>query len=133
MYSLWDSLRQMFSWLEKTVPDALPAALRAWKCFVPFGEDSQRYAWSTRLVPQSCEADIVALLAEMHRRTLGRLPTDPEAFDAVQNADVEANAELYYRTMVRGNRQSWNILDHHMSDTIDRFVLHHGIESKGAV
>ncbi|MFJ6416048.1 erythromycin esterase family protein [Paeniglutamicibacter sp. NPDC091659] len=133
VYSLWDSLRQIFSWLEENAPDALPAALRAWKCFVPFGEDPQRYAWNTRLVPHSCEADIVALLAEVHRRTLGRLPTDPEAFDAVQNAVVAANAELYYRTMVRGNQQSWNIRDHHMCDTIDRISLHHGIESKGLV
>ena len=133
VYSLRDSLREIFTWLEANAADALPAALRAWQCFVPFGEDPQRYAWKTRLVPQSCEADVVALLAEVHRRTLGRIQNDPAAFDAVQNAVVAANAEHYYRTMVRGDRQSWNIRDHHMSDTIDRIARHHGPGSKGLV
>jgi erythromycin esterase-like protein len=46
---------------------------------------------------------------------------------------VAANAEHYYRTMVRGDRQSWNIRDHHMADTIDRIAHHHGPGSKGLV
>lgn len=133
VYSLWDSLREIFNWLDANAADSLPAALRAWQCFMPFREDPQRYAWSNRLVPQSCEADVVALLAEVHRRTLGRLHEDPSAFDAVQNAVVAANAERYYRTMVRGDRQSWNIRDYHMSDTIDRLASHHGPGSKGLV
>lgn len=133
VYSLWDSLREIFAWLEANAADALPAALRAWHCFVPFGEDPHRYAWSTRLVPASCETDVVGLLAEVRRRTLGRVKDDPAAFDAVQNALVAANAERYYRTMVRGDRQSWNIRDHHMSDTIDRIAVHHGPGSKGLV
>lgn len=133
VYSLWDSLREIFTWLESNASDALPAALRAWQCFIPYGEDPQRYAWGNRLVPQSCEADVVALLAEVHRRTMGREERDPAAFDALQNAVVAANAELYYRTMVRADRQSWNIRDHHMSDTIDRIAQHHGPGSKGLV
>ena len=133
VYSLWDSLREIFAWLDANAFDSLPAALRAWQCFIPFREDPQRYAWSNRLVPRSCEADVVALLAEVHRRTLDRVHDDPAAFDAVQNAIVAANAERYYRTMVRGDRQSWNIRDHHMSDTIDRLAGHHGPGSKGLV
>ncbi|MFJ6078058.1 erythromycin esterase family protein [Pseudarthrobacter sp. NPDC092419] len=133
VYSLWDSLREIFNWLGANAADALPAALRAWQCFVPFREDPQRYAWSNRLVPQPCEEDVVALLAEVHRRTLGRTHEDPSAFDAVQNAIVAANAERYYRTMIRGDQQSWNIRDHHMSDTIGRLARHHGFGSKGLV
>lgn len=133
VYSLWDSLREIFGWLDANAPDAVPAALRAWQCFVPFREDPQRYAASTRLVPQSCETDVVALLAEVHRQAFGRVEDDPAAFDAVQNAFVAANAERYYRTMIRGDQQSWNIRDHHMSDTIDRLARHHGPGSQGLV
>ncbi|MGX1161279.1 erythromycin esterase-like protein [Arthrobacter sp. SLBN-100] len=133
VYSLWDSLREIFGWLSTNAPDAVPAALGAWQCFVPFTEDPQRYASSTRLVPHSCEADVVALLAAVHRKTLGQVEDDPAAFDAVQNAIVAANAERYYRTMIRADRQSWNIRDHHMSDTIDRLARHHGPGSKGVV
>ncbi|UOD82957.1 erythromycin esterase family protein [Paenarthrobacter ureafaciens] len=133
VYSLWDSLREIFSWLESNAPESVPAALQAWRCFVPFGEDPQRYASATRLVPRSCEADVVGLLAEVHRQTLGRVEQDPLAFDVMQNAIVASNAEHYYRTMVRGDEQSWNIRDYHMSDTIDRLSRHHGAGSKGII
>jgi len=46
-------------------------------------------------------------------------------FNAEQNAFVARNAELYYRTMVRGGSQSWNVRDHHMVDTLDRLMAHH--------
>jgi len=132
VYSLWDSLREVVSWLEANSPQSLPMAMRAWQCFVPFREDPHRYAHSTRLVPQNCEADVVAVLAEVRQRTRQRL-VDDAAFDAVQNAEVAAGAEAYYRAMVRGDRSSWNVRDHHMADTIDRLARHHGAGSKGLV
>ena len=133
VYSLWDSLREIIGWLEGNVPDAVPAAMRAWQCFLPHHEDPHEYARSTRLVPQSCEPDVVALLAEVRNRAFSPGPHDEDAFDAVQNAEVAANAEHYYRIMVRGDRQSWNIRDHHMADTIDRVSKHLGPASKGLI
>ena len=131
VYSLWDSLRVVMSWLKANEPDALPDALRAWHCFLPYGEDPHRYAWGTRLVPRSCEPDVVSLLVEVRRRTSGR--TDEDAFDVTQNAEVAVDAERYYRIMMRADRQSWNIRDHHMTDTIDRIAQHHGPRSRGLV
>lgn len=132
VYSLWDSLRATMAWLETHAPDALPTAMQAWQCFLPYGEDPHQYAWSTRLVPTSCESDVVTLLAETRRRARGRAQ-DEGAFDAAQNAEVVADAEHYYRIMVRGDRQSWNIRDVHMADTIDRLARHLGPGSKGLV
>ena len=34
---------------------------------------------------------------------------------------------------MRGDRESWNIRDHHMTDTIDRIAQHHGPRSRGLV
>jgi erythromycin esterase-like protein len=133
VYSLWDSLRVIESWLAAHAPDALAAARRAWRCFAPYGEDPHEYAWSTRLVPQNCETDVVRLLVEVRRRTRGRPVDDEDAFDAAQNAEVVVGAERYYRTMVRGDRSSWNVRDHHMADTVDRLVDHLGPRSKGLV
>ena len=134
VYSLWDSLWQIMTWLEAHAPEAMPVALRAWQCFLPFGEDPHKYARSTRLVPASCEPEVVALLVEVRRRTQDRIEeADEDAFDAAQNAEVAADAEHYYRTMVRGDRESWNIRDHHMADTIDRITSHLGPRSKGLV
>lgn len=133
VYSLWDSLRRIFDWLEEHAPEAVPAAMQAWRCFAPYGEDPQEYAWSTRLVPETCEQDVVDLLVAVHRRTATALPDDEDAFDAWQNAEVVAGAEHYYRAMVRGDRQSWNVRDTHMADTIDRLRAHLGPGAKGLV
>jgi erythromycin esterase-like protein len=84
-------------------------------------------------VPQSCEDDVVALLIEVRRRTGQPAVGDESSFDAAQNAEVAAGAEHYYRAMVRGDRASWNIRDHHMADTIDRIDRRFGSTSKGLV
>jgi erythromycin esterase len=133
VYSLWDSLREIMNWLSQNSPESLDAAREAWQCFVPYEEDPHRYAFSTRLVPEGCEADVLALLLEVHNRASERASTDEDAFDALQNAEVAANAEHYYRIMLRGDRESWNIRDHHMADTIDRIAEHLGPESKGLI
>jgi len=133
VYSLWDSLRVILEWLTEHAPDALPDALRAWRCFAPFDEDPHEYAWSTRLVPETCEADVVALLVAVRSQTQGRTDDDESAFDAEQNAEVAVGAEHYYRVMVRGDQQSWNVRDHHMADTIDRLAAHLGPDAKGLI
>jgi erythromycin esterase len=133
VYSLWDSLRVVVSWLRENAPDALPAALEAWQCFVPYREDPHQYAWSTRLVPESCESEVVRLLLEVRRRTAPLVEDDESAFDVAQNAETAAGAEHYYRVMVRGDRASWNIRDRHMAATIARLARHHGPGSRGLV
>jgi len=130
VYSLWDSLHRVMVWLAANAPDALPAADRAWRCFAPFDEDPQRYAWSTRLVPESCERDVIDLLVQVRRAAGSRLASD---LDATQNAAIVVGAEKYYRAMVRSDRTSWNVRDLHMADTVDRIATHHGSRSKGIV
>ena len=133
VYSLWESLRRIFTYLGAHHPEAVQAAARALQCFEPYHEDPQRYAWATRLAPSSCESDVVDLLVEMHRMPL-LLDGDPEAeLDALQNAEVLVGAERYYRTMVRGDGESWNVRDCHMADTLDRLMGHHGREAKAVV
>ncbi|HEX5011526.1 MAG TPA: erythromycin esterase family protein [Planctomycetota bacterium] len=120
VYSLWESLQAIFGYLRHANPEALPAALRALLCFEPYGEDVQEYARATRLVPETCEQEVVALLAELRRR-----PAPPGAdgwFEAEQNALVLQHAEAYYRAMVRGGPESWNIRDRHMHETLERLV-----------
>jgi erythromycin esterase len=55
------------------------------------------------------------------------------AFDAEQNALVIRNAEHYYRTMIGGGPDSWNIRDRHMTETLDRLMQHHGPGAKALV
>jgi erythromycin esterase len=133
VYSLWDSLRIVIDWLTENAPDAMDNAHQAWRCFDLYAEDPQRYAWATRLVPRSCENDVVSLLVEVRQRALATPEGNESAFNALQNAEVAAGAERYYRTMVQGDRESWNVRDTHMADTVDRLGAHLGPSSKALI
>jgi erythromycin esterase-like protein len=134
VYSLWDSLYAVLGYLQKADPSALPAARRALRCFQPFGEDVQRYARATALVPASCEDKVVALLKELRgKQPPYRIAGREEFFTAEQNALVVRDAEAYYRAMVRGGPESWNIRDRHMAETLERLMRYHGPAAKAIV
>jgi len=126
VYSLWDSMRAVVEYLERIDPQLAANAKRSYRCFEPYGEDEQEYARATYLVPTSCEAEAINVLRQLLERAPQYREDGREAyFNAEQNAFVAKNAELYYRTMVRGGSQSWNVRDHHMMDTLDRLTAHH--------
>ncbi len=134
VYSLWDSLYQILGYVGKHFPSALPAARSAFQCFESYGEDVQEYARATSWFDASCEEEVIALLAKL-RSTAQDYPQDGQEahFNAEQNALVVKNAEHYYRTMVRGGPESWNIRDRHMTQTLERLMHHHGPKSKAIV
>jgi erythromycin esterase len=133
VYSLWDSLYQVMGYLRKHGPAALEAARKAFQCFEPYGEDVQDYARATQWVEASCEDEVAALLAKL-RRADRDWPDGREAhFNAEQNALIVKNAEQYYRTMVRGGPESWNVRDHHMTETLGRLMTRHGPAAKAIV
>jgi erythromycin esterase len=132
VYSLWESMDRVTGYLMEHEPDAVDAATTAASCFEPYREDPQRYAFAARLVPSSCEDAVIGLLSDLRGRT-ARDGMDESEFDALQNAEVLAGAERYYRTMVRGDATSWNVRDCHMADTLDRLAAHHGSQAKAIV
>jgi erythromycin esterase-like protein len=129
LYSLWESLRAIVDHLAEHRPDYLATALEAYRCFEPHSEDPQGYGWNTALVPDGCTEEILALLTRLRRPAGEAGPRDPAAeFDARQNAEVAANAERYYRAMIGGGPESWNVRDVHMADTLDRLLAFHESE-----
>ncbi|MFS0700834.1 erythromycin esterase family protein [Cellulomonas sp. 179-A 4D5 NHS] len=130
VYSLWDSLRATLEYLQEHEPDHVAPALEAFRCFEPYAEDPQAYALATHLVPTTCEAEVVDVLARLRDLTDGDLG-HAERFDAEQNAAVVAGAEAYYRAMIRGGPSSWNVRDRHMADTLDRLVEHRRAANPG--
>jgi erythromycin esterase len=132
VYSLWDSLYQVMGYLRKTDGEALAAARRVVRCFEPYGEDEHAYARATRLVPESCEDEVVGLLRDLRRQAKPADGRDAR-FEAEQNALVLKNAEAYYRAMVRSRAESWNVRDRHMAETLDRLFVHHGAQAKAVV
>lgn len=134
VYSLWDSMREVISYLDRVDPSAVPTAKRAYNCFEPYAEDEQAYARATALVPTSCEDEAVAVLAKLRAKAASYREDGKEGFfNAEQNALIARNAERYYRTMVRGGPSSWNVRDHHMVETLERLIAHHGPTCKAVV
>lgn len=126
----------VLNYLEQHEPEHVDTALRAFRCFEPYGPNPFDYTRSIRLVPEGCEQEVVQLLRTLRDEAdAGNdAPSDAEArFVAAQNAEVAAGAERYYRSVLGGGGQSWNVRDCHMVDTLDRLVEHHGTGTKAVV
>lgn len=131
VYSLWESMEAIITYLRKNDPGALKTALNAMRCFEPYRSDEgQSYARASYIVPELCGKEVVALLREITRK-MPRYNSDREnVFSTEQNALVAVNAEKYYRAMIRGGPSSWNIRDDHMVSTLNRLMAFHGNGAK---
>ncbi|MGY1728008.1 erythromycin esterase family protein [Geodermatophilus sp. SYSU D01062] len=131
VYSLWDSMHELLAWVQEHEPGHVDAARRALRCFEPFGEDGVEYAFAQRFAPAACEETVVALLSRLceQRGADGAGDDADDRFAAEQNAAVVVGAERYYRAMVGGSAESWNVRDVHMADTLDRLVDHTGAKA----
>jgi erythromycin esterase-like protein len=129
LYSLYASIEEVLGYLEKVDPEAARVARQRYRCFDDFGSTVEEYARSAALgVVDSCEDAVVKQLVELLQQA-GRIAHDgadaeEEWFQAVQNARVVKNAEEYYRTMYRGNVESWNLRDQHMAETVEELLRH---------
>jgi erythromycin esterase-like protein len=130
LYSLFASMQEVISFLEKVDPEAAARARYRYSCFDAFGEDTQAYGYAAGFgVTRSCEDQAVQQLLEVQRgrselsKGAGRVPED-ELFYTEQNARLVRNAEEYYRTMFRGRVDSWNLRDRHMSETLEALIAH---------
>ncbi|MEU4568139.1 erythromycin esterase family protein [Micromonospora sp. NPDC023956] len=130
VYSLWESMQAIFDYLGEEDPASLEAAQDAYRCFEPFGKRPEEYGLASRFVSARCEEEVVRLLS----RTREQAAADgADRFSAWQNAEVVAGAERYYRTMVTGGGESWNVRDTHMADTLDRLLDRYGPGSRAVV
>ncbi len=130
MYSLWESMQAIFDYLGEEDPTSLEAAQDAYRCFEPYGKRVEDYGAASRFVSARCEEEVVRLLARTREHALA---DGPDRFSAWQNAEVVAGAERYYRAMVAGGPDSWNVRDTHMEDTLDRLLDRYGPDARGIV
>jgi protein-L-isoaspartate(D-aspartate) O-methyltransferase len=135
LYSLHSSIARVLSYLDEVDPDAARVARERYACLSPWESDPAVYG---RMVLsgryRACESEVVAMLRDLLSRRLEYLSRNGTRFlDAVQNARLVANAELYYRAMYYGGRESWNLRDTHMFDTLRLLLGHHGPDSRAVV
>ena len=127
-------MESIITYLGNHDAETLKLAHQAFECFLPYRKsDGQAYAAASRIVPKLCEDEVVDLLRNIISH-MAHYNTDHESvFSARQNATIAVNAEKYYRAMVRGGSQSWNIRDRHMQDTLDNLLDFHGPSAKAIV
>lgn len=132
LYSLWESIEAIIKYLEKIDPKSIKNAIEAYNCFETYGKDVENYAHATAFVPENCEDEVIEMLTSLRRkmddynkRGHGKSENEEEYFNAEQNAITAKDAEFYYRTMIRGDIQSWNIRDTHMMETLERLITFH--------
>lgn len=132
VYSLFESMDAVLERLEEVNPFLARRARARYACFDRFNRDEKAYVRSLIELPEGCEAEVIGVLRDL---LSSRVDGAHEAgiFDARQNARVIANAESFYRAMIHGSEDSWNIRDRHMLETLSGLLERHGPRSRGIV
>lgn len=134
VYSLFESLEEIKKHLEHIDPKIATKILEGYKCFESYKCDEISYAKSLLKIPEGCQEEVISNLRDVLRLRLQETHLSTEAlFDIKQNARVISNAEKYYRAMMTGGSESWNVRDTHMMDTLSNLLHLHGDNAKAIV
>lgn len=134
IYSLGASIAVVLGYLDRVDPEAAKAARRRYGCLTPWQSEPARYGHRAAMGADTCEAPVREQLIELLHRRIEYAKRDGESFfDAAQNARIVRSAEQYYRIMYEGSRDSWNLRDRHMFDTLQLLISHRGRDAKAIV
>ena len=134
IYSLDASIDAVLRYLDRIDPQAAKEARRRYGCLTPWQSEPARYGHYAVMGGETCEAAVRQQLIELLERRLEYGARDGEPFfDAAQNARIVRSAEQYYRIMYEGSRESWNLRDRHMFDTLQTLLRHRGPKAKAIV
>ena len=135
LYSLYTSIAAVLRYLDDVDPEAARVARARYGCLTPWQGDPAAYGRAVLTGGyRACEEEVVAMLRDLLDQRLEYQQRDGERFlDALQNARVVANAERYYRAMYYGSRESWNLRDQHMFETLQVLLAFRGPETKAVV
>ena len=135
LYSLNSSIRAVLDYLDKVDPEAARIARERYGCLTPWQADPATYGRAALSAGfRNCEQAVAAQLRELLDRRLDYMTRDGESYlDAARNASLVAAAERYYRIMYYGSRESWNLRDGHMFDTLEATLAARGPEARAVV
>ena len=135
LYSLNTSIAQVLAYLDKVDPQTAEVARERYGCLTPWQKDPAVYGRAAVGAGYpTCEKAVLRALRELLARQTEYMAGDGEGFmDAAQNARLVAAAERYYRVMYYGSRESWNLRDRHMFETLQRLLEWRGPTSKAVV
>ena len=123
LYSLHASIAAVLAYLDRVDPKAAQLARARYGCLTPWQDDPAHYGERAAMGADTCEDAVTAQLTDLLDRRLEYAMKDGDPyFDAAQNARIVRAAEEYYRIMYRGSRESWNLRDRHMFDTLQTLL-----------
>jgi erythromycin esterase-like protein len=135
VYSLRASVAAVLAYLDRVDPEAAHKARARYGCLTPWQDAPAGYGRAVLYEGKdTCEDEVVAQLQDLLSKRLEYARADGDAFfGAAQNARIVRAAEQYYRIMYRGSRESWNLRDRHMFDTLQALLAHGGPGAKAVV
>ena len=134
VYSLFESLDEVANQLRRKNPSLYQNAQKYFSCLSHYSHDEMSYARSLFKAPEGCKNEILDFLQQaLDARIKDGGKHRSEYLDIIQNAKIIRNAEAYYRAMVFGEDNSWNVRDNHMLDTIESLMEHYGPDTKAIV
>lgn len=134
VYSLRASISAALDYLDQIDPEQARLARKRYGCLTPWQDEPAGYGPAMLRSGDTCENEATAQLKAMLEMRLGDIERADEAFfNAEQNARIVLAAEQYYRAMYRGARESWNLRDRHMFETLQRAMQQRGPDAKAIV
>ena len=131
VYSFLGTMDSLIAYLKKDNQKTFQTAIKAMQCFEPLGPNTrQSYNGTPSIVHDLYEKEVVELLLEI-RKNIAHYNSDHEnGFSAEQNAIIAVNAEQYYKAIIRGGAESWNIRSRQIVKTLNRLMDFHGKNTK---
>ncbi len=135
LYSLHSSIEAVLKYLDTIDPVTASIARQRYGCLTPWQKDPAAYGAATLTGQyEECESEVVKMLEDLlDKRLAYEFKDEAQFLNAVQNARVVSNAEKYYRIMYYGSRESWNLRDRHMFDTLNIVLGYHGPDARAVV
>lgn len=135
LYGMNSSIAEVLGYLARVDPEAAEDARARYACFDPWAREMAGYGRAALSSGHAfCEGPVTRNLIDLLRKELEYAAEDgDDFFDAVQNARLVADAERYYRAMYHASRESWNLRDRHMFDTLKRILDRAGPDGKAVV
>ena len=132
LYSLFESIEEVITYLKHADPtrEDYKLAKNVADCFEGFNHSTEHYAMATAHFPESCTAQVEALLSSVRaNETLYPIEFE-QRLNLVLNTLVVHNAEKYYRASFKSDTSSWNVRDEHMVEAINELRKFHGEHTK---
>lgn len=120
VYSLFESIEYVKEYAAKISSELKKEVSDHYSCFEPFQRNEKSYAKFLTKFDEGCRQEVTETLGRMLRLRMEDIGAkNGELFNAQQNARIVKNAEQYYRAMILGGPDSWNVRDRHMMHTLE--------------